>query len=92
MYLLLYVDDMLLPSKDREVIEELKLLLSTEFKMKDLGQAKKILGVEIRRNMKNRLLYLSQESYLKKVLTIYGMTDSKPVQTPFASHFRLSSS
>lgn len=83
---------MLLASKDRRVIEELKLLLNSEFEMKDLGQAKKILGVEIRKNMKSGLLYLSQESYLKKVLTTYGMTDSKPVQTPLASHFRLSSS
>ncbi|KAH9668238.1 hypothetical protein KPL70_021339 [Citrus sinensis] len=91
-YLLLYVDDMLLASKDREVIEELKLLLNSEFEMKDLGQAKKILGVEIRRNRKNGLLILSQESYLKNVLTTFGMTDSKPVQTPLASHFRLSSS
>ena len=91
-YLLLYLDDMLLASKDRRVIEELELLLNSEFEVKDLGQAKKILGVEIGRNMKSGLIFLSQESYLKNVLTIYGMTDSKPVQTPFASHFRLSSS
>ena len=91
-YLLLYVDDMLLANKDREVIEELKLLLNSEFEMKGLGQAKKILGVEIRRNMKSGLLFLSQESYLKKVLTIFGMTDSKSVQTPLASHFRFNSS
>ena len=38
-YLLLYVDDMLLASKDREVIDDLKLLLNSEFDMKDLGKA-----------------------------------------------------
>lgn len=43
-YLLLYVDGMLLASKDREVIENLKLLLNPEFDMKDLGQAKKDIG------------------------------------------------
>lgn len=43
-YLLLYVGDMLLASKDREVIENLKLLLNPEFDMKDLGQAKKDIG------------------------------------------------
>lgn len=42
--LLLYVDGMLLASKDREVIENLKLLLNPEFDMKDLGQAKKDIG------------------------------------------------
>lgn len=44
MYLLLYVDDMLLVRKDKEVIENLKLLLNVEFDMKDMGQAKKDIG------------------------------------------------
>ena len=35
--LLLYVDDILLASKDRRVIEQLKLLLNSEFEMKNLG-------------------------------------------------------
>lgn len=30
-YLLLYIDDMLLPNKDREVIDDIKLLLNSEF-------------------------------------------------------------
>ena len=42
--------------------------------------------------MKSGLLYLSQEIYLKKVLTTYGMIESKPIQTPLASHFKLNSS
>ena len=43
-YLLLYVDDILLVSKGRGVIENLKLLLNPEFDMNDLGQAKKDIG------------------------------------------------
>lgn len=58
-YLLLYIDDMLLASKDREVIDDLKLLLNSEFDMKNLGKAKKILGIEIKRNMKDGILFLS---------------------------------
>ncbi|KAH9778870.1 Integrase catalytic domain-containing protein [Citrus sinensis] len=49
-YLLLYVDDMLVACKSREEIEVLKNLLSSEFEMKDLGSAKKILGMEIKRD------------------------------------------
>ena len=60
--------------------------------MKDLGHPRKILGVEIKKNRKSSLLYLSQKIYLKKVLTTYGMIDSKPVQTLLAFHFRLNSS
>jgi len=46
-YLLLYVDYMLIVSVDKSSIQELKLLMSKEFEMKDLGDAKKILGMEI---------------------------------------------
>jgi hypothetical protein len=49
-YLLLYVDDMLIAAKSRKEITTLKRLLSSEFEMKDLGAAKKILGMEITRD------------------------------------------
>nr|XP_015638684.1 uncharacterized protein LOC107281003 [Oryza sativa Japonica Group] len=42
-YLLLYVDDMLIAAKDKSEIAKLKAQLSSEFEMKDLGAAKKIL-------------------------------------------------
>ena len=51
-YLLLYVDDMLLISKSKSKICELKKILNTEFYMKDLGNAKKILGMNIERKRK----------------------------------------
>ncbi|KAG8479437.1 hypothetical protein CXB51_029202 [Gossypium anomalum] len=46
-YLLLYVDDMLIASKSKVEIEILKTQLNLEFEMKDLGEAKKILAMEI---------------------------------------------
>ncbi|KAH9650014.1 hypothetical protein KPL70_026198 [Citrus sinensis] len=89
-YLLLYVDDMLIACKQRDEIDALKLLLSLEFDMKDLGHAKKILGLEIRRNRKEGKIFLTQEKYLAKVLDTFGMQSCKPVMTPLASHLRLS--
>jgi hypothetical protein len=59
-YLLLYVDDMLIAAKDKSEIAKLKAQLNLEFEMKDLGAAKKILGVEIIRYRKSGMLYLSQ--------------------------------
>ena len=44
-YLLLYVDDMIIAFKRRSAIDKLKEDLSSEFKMKDLGEAEKILGM-----------------------------------------------
>ena len=52
-YLLLYVDDMLIASKSRSTIDNLKKDLSSEFDMKDLGEAKKVLGIEIERDRKS---------------------------------------
>ncbi|KAH9680676.1 hypothetical protein KPL71_026642 [Citrus sinensis] len=49
-YLLLYVDDMLIASKSKDEIEKLKTQLDQEFEMKDLGEAKKILNMEICRD------------------------------------------
>ncbi|KAH9724032.1 hypothetical protein KPL70_007344 [Citrus sinensis] len=90
-YLLLYVDDMLVACKSREEIEALKNLLSSEFEMKDLGSAKKILGMEIKRDRSKGIMFLSQEKYLRRVLETFGMTACKPVMTPIATHFKLSS-
>ena len=58
--------------------------------MKDLGAAKNILGMEIHRNRQEGKLFLSQKKYIEKVLERFGMLDARPVKTPLAAHFRLS--
>ncbi|KAH9786526.1 hypothetical protein KPL71_010287 [Citrus sinensis] len=88
-YLLLYVNDMLIACEERSEIDALKTLLGTTFDMNDLGSVKRILGVDIRRNRSEGLVFLSQEKYLKKILETFDMEDSKPVQGPLAAHFKL---
>ncbi|KAH9717204.1 hypothetical protein KPL71_021739 [Citrus sinensis] len=89
-YLMLYVDDMLIACHSINEISHLKDLLSSEFDMKDLGVARKILGMEIIRDRRRKLIFLTQQSYVKKVLLRFGMHESKSVQTPLANHFKLS--
>ena len=43
-YLLLYVDDMLIASKSQEEIEKLKIQLRNEFEMKDFGEQRRFLA------------------------------------------------
>lgn len=62
-----------------------------EFDMKDLGSAGKILGLELKKDKKNRILFLSWEKYITKVLEKFTMTNNKDVQIPLAPRFRLSS-
>nr|GEU78296.1 retrovirus-related Pol polyprotein from transposon TNT 1-94 [Tanacetum cinerariifolium] len=52
LYLVLYVDDMLIVAPNKDHIRELKDQLSNDFDMKDLGAAKRILDMEIRRDQK----------------------------------------
>jgi len=49
-YLLLYVDDMLIAARNKIHVQKFKAQLKKEFDMKDLGEAKKILGMKITRD------------------------------------------
>ncbi|XP_058084045.1 PR5-like receptor kinase [Magnolia sinica] len=82
--LMLYIHDMLIATKDKTEIHLLKSLLSKKFDMNDLGTAKKILGMEISRDMESRKLWLSQKSYVQKVLDMFHKKSAKPVSTPLA--------
>ncbi|KAG8474901.1 hypothetical protein CXB51_031552 [Gossypium anomalum] len=78
-YLLLYIDGMLIAAKDKGEIRKVKAQLSEEFEMKDLVPAKKILGMEIHRDRKASKLYLSQKGYIEKVLCRFNIQSAKPI-------------
>ena len=80
---------MLIDAKSMTKISKLKQQLASEFEMKDLGGACKILGMEIQRDRKAVKLWLSQRRYLEKVLERFTMVDAKSVTTPLAPHFKL---
>ena len=82
---------MLIAAKSKEEIRIVKMQLNNEFEMKDLGAAKKTLGMEILRDRVAGRLSLSQKGYIEKVLRKFNMQNSKPVTTPHVAHFRLSS-
>ena len=58
--------------------------------MKDLGEASYILGIKLLRDRKNRMLGLSQASYIDKVLARFFMKDSKKGSLPFRHGIKLS--
>ncbi|KAL0428360.1 UNVERIFIED_CONTAM: Retrovirus-related Pol polyprotein from transposon TNT 1-94 [Sesamum latifolium] len=57
--------------------------------MKDLENAKKILGMSIERNRKNSTIFLNQSSYVRNVLEKFSMKNAKPISVPLAAHFQL---
>ena len=64
----LYVDDILLDGNDLLLIRSTQRWLSSTFEMNDMGQADYVLGVKISRDHSKRLLSLSQETYIKRIL------------------------
>ena len=89
-FLLLYVDDILIAGSSMREINHLKASLSSVFEMKDLGAAKQILGMRISRDRSAGTLNLSQEQYIEKVLSKFKMNNAKPRTTPLANHIKLS--
>ena len=86
----LYVDDILLAGNSKEMFDTIKKWLSSNFEMKDMGEANYVLGVKIVRDRAKRLLGLSQETYIKRILERYHMQDSKPMDTPINKSLSLS--
>ena len=83
-FLILYVDDILLASSDIGLLYETKKFLSRNFEMKDLGNVSFVLGIHILRDRSQGILRLSQKSYIEKVLNRFGMKDCSLGDTPVA--------
>ncbi len=78
--ILIWVDDILVASSSTSMLDNVKVMLSKKFKMKDLGVISRFLGIDFK--VKPGNITMSQESYLKKVLERFGMADCKPKSLP----------
>lgn len=85
----LFVDDMFMIGKLMERIGKVKAFLHSRFKMKDLGAATFLLGMEIRRLPGGDFLML-QEKYLGEVLAKFPVTNSRAASTPLPPACKLS--
>jgi Reverse transcriptase (RNA-dependent DNA polymerase) len=82
MFLVLYVDDLLLATNDMNMLRETKEFLYEFFEMKDLGEASYVFGLKIHRHCSQSILGFSQQVYIDKVLKRYDMKQCKPGDTP----------
>jgi len=85
--LIVYVDDIVLTGNNEEEIRRLKLLLSKEFEIKDLGLLRFFLGMEVARSSKG--ISVSQRKYVLDLLKETGMIGCKPVETPMDPNTKL---
>ena len=89
-FLVLYVDNILLIRNDIEVLSSVKGWLQKQFDMKDLGEANYILGIKLLRDRKNKVLALSQALYIDKIIARFRMENSKKGTLPFRHGVHLS--
>ena len=80
-YLLIYVDEMLLTGNNQELVDRLVAELSQDFGMKDMGEVHYFLGIQVHHQKKG--LFLCQMQYAEDLLINTGMRDCAPMPTPF---------
>ncbi|XP_057948370.1 uncharacterized mitochondrial protein AtMg00810-like [Malania oleifera] len=86
--LLIYVDDVILASDSLDQINSVKQFLHDSFTIKDLGELKYIMGLEIARSSK--FITLSQQKYALDILQDSGFSGCKPATFPMESNLKLS--
>ena len=86
-YLVVYVDDIVITGDDQEGIKELKQHLFKHFQTKDLGRLRYFLGIEVAQSKTG--VAISQRKYALDILEETGMLDCKPIDTPMDPNVKL---
>lgn len=79
-YVLVYIDDLVIRGSDAAVISNFKAYLSRQFHMKDLGVLKYFLCIEVA-HIKDGI-YLSQHKYALDIIKECGLLGARPINTP----------
>ena len=77
-----YVDDLIIATKTTEDMQELKQLLQSRLKMKDMGELHYCLGINITHDQVKGTVEMHQKQYIQKMLERYKLSNVKPVSTP----------
>jgi histone deacetylase 1/2 len=88
-YLLLYVDDIIVIDSSSKVVEALLADLKKDFSLKDLGDLSYFLGIEVKKVADG--IVLSQSKYANDLLKRVDMEFCKPVVTPLSTSEKVSS-
>src|SRR4051812_37569371 len=85
--LAVYVDDIIITGDDEAEIGRLKMCLSKAFEVKDLGQLKYFLGIEVARSARG--IVLMQRKSVLDLLDETGMLHCRAAATPIDQNFRI---
>ncbi|CAK9834334.1 Copia protein, partial [Anthophora retusa] len=82
-YVVLYVDDLVIATGNKETMINFKSYIMNKFKMTDLKEISFFLGIKVERI--DDTITLDQSTYIKTVLEKFNMHESKAVSTPLPS-------
>ena len=85
----IYVDDLGLFASSKNEMAKLKQDLKDNFTMTDLGEMKKILGIQVIQDRQAGTLKILQSAYINKILVHFNMADANPVLTPLSKSIKL---
>lgn len=87
-FVLVYVDDIIVASSSERAIAALLQDLKTDFALKDLGELHYFLGIEVSK-IHNGII-LTQDKYATDLLKKVGMMNCKPAATPLSVSEKMS--
>ena len=88
-YILVFVDDLLICSKDKMKIHEVKASLMERFAMKDLGKIGNYIGIDIDYNDQRNKMTLCQTRYIESLATKYNLENARLYDTPMETNLKL---
>lgn len=80
-YVLIYVDDLLVASKAKDNVNNVYMLLNTKFEVNNLGPITQFLGIEVKKTNDSKFM-IRQKGYIEKVLDKFGLQESKISKYP----------
>jgi hypothetical protein len=88
-YLMVWVDDILVAARGAERIAKVKAHLAEKFDVRDLGEATYFLGMELTRSREARILKLTQKKLTGELVGRYGLADARARSVPLGTWDKL---
>ncbi|TPX38458.1 DNA-directed DNA polymerase, partial [Synchytrium endobioticum] len=81
-FVVLYVDDILVASKNINTINSIKTALRKEYDIKDLGNLDTFIGIQMTRDLQHKTISLKQSKYIQEVIDRFELSAEYATLSP----------
>ncbi|MGB0809062.1 MAG: reverse transcriptase domain-containing protein, partial [bacterium] len=75
LWVTVYVDDICIFSPSQDAVKAFIAFLESRYKIRDLGELRYILGIEVERDRKNGTMHLGQQKYIRDCIRRFGLPE-----------------